>query len=94
MKQAELTDYAAIFKALGNEQRLKLFMMIVNNCCPKEGYERAFTKACECMDLSRSTISHHLKELANAGLITLEREGQSFRCRVNPETVKKIRGLL
>lgn len=82
-----------IFKALSNGQRLKLFLMIVNNCCPKDGYEKAFTKACDCMDLSRSTISHHLKELQSAGLITAEREGQSYRYRVNYDALKTIKKL-
>ena len=91
MKQID--ECAAVFKALSNEQRLKLFLMIVKDCCPKEGYEKAFTKACECMDLSRSTISHHLKELQSAGLITAEREGQSFRYRVNYDALKLIKGL-
>lgn len=88
-------EYADIFKALGSEQRLKLFLMIVKNCCgTTDGYDRAFTKACECLDLSRSTVSHHLKELQNAGLVVCEREGQSFRCRVNEKTVQKIKDLL
>lgn len=88
-----IDECAAVFKALSNEQRLKLFLMIVKDCCPKEGYEKAFTKACECMDLSRSTISHHLKELQSAGLLTAEREGQSFRYRVNYDALKRIRAL-
>jgi ArsR family transcriptional regulator len=107
----ELSNYSRIFKALSNEQRLKIFMMIYENCCAPEGtsvgsefrfkgnssccenggIEKAFTKICDCLDLSRSTISHHFKELQNAGLITCEREGQTYRCRVNEETINAIK---
>jgi ArsR family transcriptional regulator len=110
----ELSNYAKIFKALSNEQRLKIFVMIYKNCCAPEGsrvgsefrfkdqsccsikgsIERAFTNICECMNLSRSTISHHFKELQNAGLITCEREGQTFRCTVNDEAVTAIKAFL
>ncbi|NQV03861.1 MAG: helix-turn-helix transcriptional regulator [Candidatus Omnitrophica bacterium] len=107
----ELSNYSKIFKALSNERRLKIFMMIYKQCCaPKEAeggsefqvkdgaccpaggvVEKAFTKICGCMDLSKSTISHHFKELQNAGLITSEREGQTFRCRVNKDVVNSIK---
>jgi len=109
----ELSKYTKIFKALSNEQRLKIFMMLYKNCCVPEGVkvipelrihgepccgagslDRAFTKICDCVNLSRSTISHHFKELQNAGLITCERDGQSYRCRVNDETVEEIRRFL
>jgi len=30
-------------------------------------------------DISLSTISHHIKELRSAGLITCERQGQTIR---------------
>jgi ArsR family transcriptional regulator len=112
----ELSNYSKIFKALSNEQRLRIFMTIYKNCCAPEGspvgaefrlkgetesccsikggLERAFSKICDCMDLSRSTISHHFKELQNAGLITCEREGQTFRCRINEETVSAIKDFL
>ena len=71
----EQTKLVKIFKALSNEQRLKLFKMIYywyktieddkgsNECC--NGVEKTFTKACGCLDIARSTISHHLKELEN-----------------------------
>lgn len=105
MKQS---NYAKIFKALSNEQRLKIYLMIYEQsakgaggravfpseshaCCPME---KAFTKVCECLDLSRSTISHHFKELQNANLITCERDGQMFRCRANEDTIELLRGFL
>lgn len=110
----ELSNYSKIFKALANEQRLKIFMMIYKQCCTSEGsqggsefqikdgsccpaarvVEKAFTKVCGCMDLSKSTISHHFKELQNAGLITCEREGQTFRCKVNDKVLDSIRNFL
>lgn len=109
----ELSNYSKIFKALSNEQRLKIFKMIYQQCCKPAGQkdsefnlkkgsccpakgslEKAFTKVCECMDLSRSTISHHFKELQNAGLIICEREGQTFRCRVNEKAIKSIKEFL
>lgn len=87
---------AKVFKALSSEQRLNLFKMIYywqktmpeSECC---GVQKAFTRACECMDLSRSTVSHHLKELQNAGLITCERKGQALVCSINSELVEKVK---
>ncbi len=109
----ELSNYVKIFKALSNEQRLKIFIMIHKGCCVPEGkghseikiedkaccpvagvIEKAFTKVCGCMNLSKSTVSHHFKELQNAGLITCEREGQMFRCKVNEEAVNYIKKFL
>ncbi|MFZ2196773.1 MAG: metalloregulator ArsR/SmtB family transcription factor [Thermodesulfovibrionales bacterium] len=110
----KLSNYTKIFKALSNEQRLKIFMMLYKNCCVPEGskvmeefhikgqsccsveggLEKAFTKICDCMNLSRSTISHHFKELQNAGLISCEREGQNYRCRVNVDAINDIRNFL
>jgi len=101
------SNYSRIFKALSNEQRLKIFMMIYERwekekkaavipaaegeCC---AVEKAFTKICSCMNLSRSTISHHFKELQAAGLITCERDGQSFKCRINEDVVDSIKNFL
>lgn len=93
-----------IFKALSCEQRLYLFKALYEwwekgeykegDCIDTEGMDKCFTKACCCMDLSKSTISHHFKELQNAGLITYTRNGQSFCCKINLEAVEVIRNFL
>ncbi len=108
----ELSNYSKIFKALSNEQRLKIFMMIYKNCCAPEGtvigsefqlkegpsccikggLEKAFTKICDCMSLSRSTISHHFKELQSAGLITCERRGQNILCCIDQTALNALAG--
>jgi ArsR family transcriptional regulator len=97
-------DLAKIFKALSCEQRLFLFKTLyewykTGNCKDGEytitgGLEKCFTKACCCMTLSRSTISHHFKELESAGLIKCTRNGQSFVCKINLEAVQAIRDFL
>ncbi len=97
-------ELTKIFKALSNEQRLKLFKYLyewqINNmsagedlaCC--SGIEKAFTKACDCMSISRSTISHHMKELQNAGLISCTREGKTMSCKINEEAIELIKNFV
>ncbi|MBF0106129.1 MAG: helix-turn-helix transcriptional regulator [Deltaproteobacteria bacterium] len=105
MKQSNLTG---MFKALSNEQRLNLFKMLYHgfdqtkksgrgkvkevSCCGE--INKAFSAACDCINLSRSTISHHFKELENAGLISCTRNGQAVLCRVNEDAVKEIQNFL
>ncbi len=102
----EATRLAKVFKALSNERRLELFRLIYGkyqleesraleggkSCC--DGVEKMFTEACGCLDLSRSTISHHFKELQSAGLIICTRQGQTYMCQVNEDYVDAVRRFL
>ncbi len=93
----ELSNASRIFKALSCEQRVKLFQLLrewqgIDECC--DGVMKAFTKASEELKISRSTLSHHFKELENAGLITCTRNGQAFECVVNEELVHELQGFL
>ena len=99
MKELKL---ARIFKALSNEQRLKIFRLLCawqeeatraqpTECC---GVSRGFSRACCSIKLSPSTVSHHFKELQDAGLITVERDGQCFVCTVNDHALAAVREFL
>lgn len=83
---------ANIHKALSNENRLEIFLSIL------ETEEKSFDP-CPClvstiMDklcIGAPTISHHLKELVNAGLIETTKDGKFLLARVNRETLEAMK---
>jgi len=95
--QSETTQrFARLFKALSNPHRLQIFMRLVG-CCGPGARLRAAGEGCACVgEISKdlgivaSTVSHHLKELHDAGVIRMERRGQNVECSVDPETLKDL----
>ncbi|MCM2422989.1 helix-turn-helix transcriptional regulator [Streptomyces sp. SID13666] len=85
--EAELT--AAMFKALGDPVRLRLFSLVASH----DGGE-----ACVCdisdVGVSQPTVSHHLKKLREAGLLTSERRGTWVYYRVVPAVLAAMAGVL
>ena len=45
------------------------------------------------LKIGSPTVSHHVKELVNAELITAEREGKFLVCRINPKTCDLARAM-
>ncbi|MEP5731729.1 MAG: helix-turn-helix domain-containing protein [Sulfitobacter sp.] len=71
-----LTLAAASFAALGSEQRLSVL-----RCLVRAGPEGLSIGALgERTDVSGSTLTHHLKLLAAAGLVKQTRHGRSTIC--------------
>ncbi len=86
---------ARVMKALSNENRLKLYLEIARQEeADYEARECAIREIVELLGLSAPTISHHLKELVNAGLITTRRRGKFLVARINKETLAEVRGVL
>ncbi|MEU5539558.1 metalloregulator ArsR/SmtB family transcription factor [Streptomyces sp. NPDC020362] len=85
--EAEKT--ARMFKALGDPVRLRLFSLVASH----EGGE-----ACVCdisdVGVSQPTVSHHLKKLKEAGLLTSERRGTWVYYRVEPSVVAAMGQML
>jgi len=78
----------------GDSKKDTAFRIEGGGCCHVAGiFEKVFTKICYCTKLSKSTVSHHIKELQNAGLINCERDGRTFRCTVNKESLDVIKKL-
>jgi ArsR family transcriptional regulator len=72
----DLVQAASAFSALGSEQRLSVLRTLV----------RAGTDGLSIGELGHrcgvtgSTLTHHVKILAQAGLVTQERQGRSIIC--------------
>ena len=76
-------QFERIAKALSDPRRFALLETIAGAEC-----ECPYQKLCQSFPVSKATISHHLKELVQAGLVESEKEGQFVHARVTPGTVE------
>ncbi|MGV9662780.1 ArsR/SmtB family transcription factor [Nocardia niigatensis] len=77
-------ELAVVFKALSDPVRLRLLSVIASHT----GQE-----ACVC-DVSQPTISHHLRVLREAGLLSSQRRGSWVYYRVEPAALAQLSALL
>jgi DNA-binding transcriptional ArsR family regulator len=78
----DLDKLARAFKALSNPNRLAIYLEVLRQ-------NRTEMKSCglshliDSLEIGAPTISHHTKELVDAGLITVQREGRFIRCALD-----------
>ncbi len=89
LSEVDAVRMAGMFKALSDPVRLRLFSRIASH----EGGE-----ACVCdiqdVGVSQPTVSHHLKKLREAGLLTSQRRGTWVYYAVDPVAVASLAALL
>lgn len=81
---------ARLFKALGDPTRVKLVSLIA----AAEGGEACICDLTEPVGLSQPTVSHHMKLLVEAGLVTREQRSKWAYYRVADDTLRTIAGVL
>jgi DNA-binding transcriptional ArsR family regulator len=88
-----------MFRALSNPNRLRLFL----NLLDESKLDLAKGRIHDCFlvkllgglgDIGAPTVSHHVKELADAGLIHTQREGKQLICSVDPDGLALLRASL
>lgn len=78
---------ARIFRALGDENRLRIFQTIVEAEEPLN-----VTEICDRVDLSPNLVSHHLKCLKNCTLVDVQKDGRKrFYDVARPQAVDMVK---
>jgi len=90
LAMAAASEMAAKFKALSDPVRLHLLSLVASH---------AGGEACVCditpgIGVSQPTVSHHLKVLREAGLLTSQRRASWVYYAVVPETLMALSALL
>lgn len=88
VEQAE--SLAGMLKALADPTRLRLLSHVAAQGCQD---------VCACdmtseMGITQPTVSHHMKKLVDAGLVTREQRGKWAHYTVIPEAFEQLRNLL
>ncbi len=87
----DIKKITKIMKALSNPNRFEIFMEISKSNQSSYEEEDCFVyDIMEKFNIGAPTISHHLKELSNADLISTERKGKYLIARINKETLKEF----
>jgi ArsR family transcriptional regulator len=96
-RRADIDRFAAMFKALSNPQRLRIFLNLAS-CCSRdnrcetsmEGMRRCVGDLGKNLGLAASTVSHHIKELRHSGLMKVERRGQKVECWISEDILRLL----
>ena len=81
------TDNANVFKALSDENRLKILELL------RQG-EKCGSELLEKLSISQSTLSHHLKLMCVSGIIKSRKSGTATYYGINPDGAKNAVALL
>jgi ArsR family transcriptional regulator len=90
LNPAQAISLAAVFKALSDPVRLRLLSLIASHA----GGEACVCDLTPAFDVSEPTISHHLKVLREAGLVTSERRASWVHYRIVSQALTGLADLL
>lgn len=97
-------ELSRAFRALGHPHRLTIVRALLGRavaCCSGDRVDDCVRDPASCtvgdladladlVDVAPSTLSHHLKELDDAGVIERARQGRHLYCRVNEARLDEL----
>jgi DNA-binding transcriptional ArsR family regulator len=85
LERATATQYAAWFRALADPTRVQIVSFLA-----RSGGPLTVGAITDAVDVGQSTVSAHLKVLADVGFVLADRRGTSVRYRVNDRCVDRF----
>lgn len=88
LTEGEALELERVFRALADRTRLKIVNLLAH----------AGEAVCVCalvpaLDLTQPTVSYHLKQLAEAGIVTRERRGTFAFYELAPRVLERLRAV-
>lgn len=84
--EKDYSKFAATFKALSDETRVRIFDMLTQG-------ELCACKILEEFDITQPTLSYHMKILCESKLVDCRRDGVWMRYSINKNTLEVIKDL-
>ena len=78
---------AQVFKALCDENRIRILKLLC-------GGEKCACKLLQELNISQSTLSHHMKILCDSGIVTGRKEGTWMHYSISSEGAQAAKELL
>ena len=86
----EIARYADMLTAMGTEPRLRIMRLLLS--AHPEGLVVGEIQS--ELEISASTLSHHLEKLKHEGLVKVNREGTFLRCTANAAALEELLSFL
>ena len=80
-------EIALVFKALGDENRIRILKALHDG-------EKCACRLLEELSITQPTLSHHMKILCEAGIVTERKDGKWMRYTISCEGVCRVRNLM
>ena len=90
IQPTEAEVLASGFKALADPARLRLISLVAAH----QGAEACVCELTDPVGLSQPTVSHHLKILVDAGILTREQRGKWAYYRLVPDALNALAALI
>ena len=79
----ETEKTALLFKALGDENRLRILKLV------SQGEDLCACRILDELDITQPTLSHHMKILKDAGLISARKQGRWMHYSISENAINK-----
>ena len=90
VKKADVSRFAEMLAAMGSEPRLRI-MRVLLTAHPEGMFAGEIGAE---LDVTASTLSHHLEKLKNKDLVRVRREGTFLRYSANTDGLEELLGFL
>ena len=90
VKQEEVIRYADMLAAMGSEPRLRIMRLLLSAHPDGMVVGEIGTE----LEVTASTLSHHLEKLKNEDLVRVQREGTFLRYSANAAVLEGLLGFL